>query len=51
MHSSEEFCLGAQRKEKKDDKTNSVAAAATMANIACPLIASLISSFLFKDEE
>jgi hypothetical protein len=51
MHSSKECRLGAQSKDKKDNNPKSVAAAATAATIACPLNASLISSFLFEDEE
>jgi hypothetical protein len=56
IHSPKDCCLGHSRKEgdqasnKKEDKPNSVAAAAAAVTIACPSIASLISNFTFKDE-
>jgi hypothetical protein len=54
IHSPKDCRLGNARKEgdqarKKKDKPNSVAADATAATIACPLITSLISNFALKD--
>jgi hypothetical protein len=54
IHSPKDCRLGNARKEgdqasKKEDKPNSVAAAAPAATIACPLIASLIFNFTLKD--
>jgi hypothetical protein len=54
MHSPKDCHLGASRKDggsKKEDKPNSVVAAATAATVACPSIASIISNFTFDDKE
>ncbi len=56
IHSPKDCHLGHSQKEgdqasnKKEDKPNSVAAAAAAATIACPSIASLISNFTFEDK-
>ena len=54
IHSPKDCRLGNARKEgdqasKKEDKPNSIAAAAAAATIACPSIASLISNFTLED--
>ncbi len=54
IHSPKDCSLGNARKEgdqasKKEDKPNSIAAAAAAATITCPSIASLISNFTLED--
>jgi hypothetical protein len=56
IHSPKDCRLGQERKEgdqasKKEDRPNSVAAAAAAATIACPSIPSLISNFTLDDAD
>jgi hypothetical protein len=54
MHSPKDCRLGASRKDggsKKEDTPNSAIAAAAAATVACPSIASIISNFIFNNEE
>jgi hypothetical protein len=56
IHSPKDCRLGQERKEgdqasKKEDRPNSVAAAAATATTACPSIASLISNFTLDDAD